>query len=80
VKNDSNKSSRGREKIYLKLSWQISVLKFSQTISHVIVELKTNVSEISSVSIIRGNVVNKSGYWIKSHGTEILANTSGYMG
>jgi hypothetical protein len=34
------------------------VLKFSQTISLVNVELKTNFSEISLVSIIRVDVVN----------------------
>jgi hypothetical protein len=34
------------------------VLKFSRSISRVNVELKTNVSDISTVSIIRVGVVN----------------------
>jgi hypothetical protein len=40
------------------LSRQINVLTSSQGISHVNVELETNVSEISSLSIIRVDVVN----------------------
>jgi hypothetical protein len=60
----------------LKLSWQVNVLKVSQAGSCVNVELKTNVSEISSVSIITVNVVNESGLHIK---IEVLAKTSSYM-
>jgi hypothetical protein len=40
----------------LKLSWQINALKSARVISHVNVELKTNVSEISLVFIIWVNV------------------------
>jgi hypothetical protein len=39
-------------------SWRISELRFSRAISHVSGELKINVSEIFSVSIIRVYVVN----------------------
>jgi hypothetical protein len=42
----------------LKLSLQINVLKSSQVISCVSVEVKTNTSEVSSISIIRFDVVN----------------------
>jgi hypothetical protein len=40
---------------------QVNQLECSRTISPVNVELKTNVSDISSVSIIMVNVVNDSG-------------------
>jgi hypothetical protein len=42
----------------LKLSRRMNVLKSSRATSRVDVELKTNVSEISTVSIIRTDVVN----------------------
>jgi hypothetical protein len=45
-------------KKYLKLSGQMNVLTYSRAISHVIAELKTSVSEISYISIIRIDVVN----------------------
>lgn len=40
----------------MKLSSQISVPTFSWSNSHVTVELKTNISEISSISIIRADI------------------------
>jgi hypothetical protein len=42
----------------MKLSRLTDVLKSSRAISHISIGLKTNVSEISSVSIIRVEVMN----------------------
>jgi hypothetical protein len=42
----------------LKLSWQTKALKFSREVSRVNVKLKTDVSEVSSVSTIRLGMMN----------------------
>jgi hypothetical protein len=43
----------------LRVTQQIIALKFSRVTSDVNIELKTNVPEISTVSIIRVDVVNE---------------------
>jgi hypothetical protein len=53
-----------------KLSWQMNLPKSSRTTSHVNVELKTNVSEISYVSIFRVDVVNEHISLIYTEGSK----------
>jgi hypothetical protein len=52
----------------MKRSRRINVPEFSQTISQVNVKLHTNVSEISSDSIIRVDVVNQNHSYFTTGG------------